>query len=57
MITAVVWFVIIIGGIVWFTYDERKFNDREARHDYDKLIALGYPPEEAAWQINNAVEE
>jgi len=57
MITAVVWFVIIIGGIVWFTNDERKFDEREGRRDYEKLISMGYTPEEAAWQINNAVEE
>ena len=57
MITAVVWFVIIIGGIVWFTNDERKFDEREGGRDYEKLISMGYTPEEAAWQINNAVEE
>ncbi|GMA66803.1 hypothetical protein [Leuconostoc gelidum] len=56
MITAVVWFVIIIGGIVWFTHDERKFDEREAQRDYEKLISMGYTPEEAAWQINHAVE-
>ncbi|CUR63428.1 hypothetical protein [Leuconostoc gasicomitatum] len=56
MITAAVWFVIIIGGIVWFTYDERKFDEREAKRDYYKLIELGYPPEEAAWKINHAME-
>lgn len=57
MITAAVWFVIIIGGIVWFTHDERKFDECEGRRDYDKLISMGYTPEEAAWQINNAVED
>ncbi|CUW10356.1 hypothetical protein C122C_0793 [Leuconostoc gelidum subsp. gasicomitatum] len=56
MITAVVWIVIVIGGIVWFTHDERKFDEREAQRDYDKLISMGYTPEEAAWQINHAVE-
>ncbi|MBZ5958174.1 hypothetical protein [Leuconostoc gasicomitatum] len=56
MITAAVWSV-IIGGVVWlFTYDERKFDEREAQRDYDKLISMGYTPEEAAWQINNAAE-
>lgn len=57
MITAIIWTAIIVTAIVLFVRDERKFDEREARHDYDKLIALGYPPEEAAWQINNAVEE
>lgn len=56
MITAAVWFVIIVGGIAWFTYDERKFDEREGRRDYDKLISMGYTPEEAAWRINHAVE-
>ena len=57
MTTAIIWTAIIVTAIVLFVRDERKFDEREARHDYDKLIALGSPPEEAAWQINNAVEE
>ncbi|MBZ5969008.1 hypothetical protein [Leuconostoc gasicomitatum] len=57
MITAAVWFVIIIGGIVWFTYDERKFDEREGRRDYYKHIENGCTPKEAAFLVNGAVEE
>lgn len=57
MITAVVWFVIIIGGIVWFTNDERKFDEREGRRDYYKHIENGCTPKEAAFLVNGAVEE
>ncbi len=57
MTTAIIWTAIIVTAIVLFVRDERKFDEREARHDYDKLISMGYTPEEAAWQINNAVED
>ncbi|MBZ5968877.1 hypothetical protein [Leuconostoc gasicomitatum] len=57
MTTAIIWTAVIVTAIVLFIRDERKFDEREAERDYDKLISMGYTSEEAAWQINNAVEE
>ncbi|MBB6432465.1 MULTISPECIES: hypothetical protein [Leuconostoc] len=56
MTTAIIWTAVIVTAIVLFIRDERKFDEREAERDYYKLIELGYPPEEAAWKINHAME-
>jgi len=56
MTTAIIWTAVIVTAIVLFIRDERKFDEREAERDYYKIIELGYPPEEAAWKINHAME-
>ncbi|ADG41447.1 hypothetical protein LKI_09540 [Leuconostoc kimchii IMSNU 11154] len=57
MATAITWFIIISAGITLFRWDENRFNEREAQHDYEELIKNGYTRKEAAFLINNAVED
>ncbi|SPJ44063.1 hypothetical protein Q5R05_01935 [Leuconostoc carnosum] len=57
MATAITWFIIISAGIALFIWDENRFNEREAQHDYEELIKNGYTEKEAAFLINNAVED
>lgn len=57
MTTAIIWTAVIVTAIVLFIRDERKFDEREAKRDYYKLIELGYTPGEAAFLINSVIDE
>lgn len=48
---------VIIGGVIWFMYSERKFDEREAQKDINELINKGYTNQEAEYLVLNAVDD